>query len=363
MKAFRIVAPHQTELVDVPQPEPGPGEVLVKVGAAGICHSDLHILEAPEGAFPLPMTLGHENAGWIEALGPGVTGWERGEAVAIYGILGCGRCRACLRGADNECRVVPPGGIGISRDGGMAEYVVVPARQLIAIHDLDVTQAAPLTDAGLTPYHAIQLARPMLRPGTTAVVIGIGGLGHMAVQILRATTAVRIIAVDMNVKALELATRVGAHHALMSDAETVKHIRDIVGPAPGGADVVFDFVGATPTLAIASAVVSTGGQLLIVGLAGGNLTLRPGVGDMGIPMETSVMVPFWGTRAELAEVIALAREGRVAAHVETFPLDRAAAGYEKMRTGQLQGRAVIVPSTGPGQTPSTTSHAARPVAP
>lgn len=363
MKAFRIVAPHRTELVDVPQPEPGPGEVLVKVGAAGICHSDLHILEAPEGAFPLPLTLGHESAGWVEAVGPGVTGWNRGDAVAIYGILGCGRCRACLRGADNECRVVPPGGIGISRDGGMAEYVVVPARQLIAIHDLDVTQAAPLTDAGLTPYHAIQLARPLLRPGTTAVVIGVGGLGHMAVQILRATTAVRIIAVDLSEKALELATRVGAHHAIRSDAETVKHIRDIVGPPPGGAEVVFDFVGATPTLTIGAGVVSTGGQLLIVGLAGGNLTLRPGVGDIGIPMETSMMVPFWGTRAELAEVITLAREGRISAHVETFSLDRAAAGFERLQAGQIEGRAVIVPWPGPGETAPKTASAGRAVTP
>ena len=361
MKAFRLVAPHTTELVEVPQPEPGPGEVLVKVGAAGICHSDLHILEAPEGAFPLPVTLGHENAGWVEAVGPGVRGWNRGDAVAIYGILGCGRCQACLRGRDNECRVIPVGGIGISRDGGMAEYVSVPARQLIPIGDLDVTQAAPLTDAGLTPYHAIQLARELLHPGATAVVIGIGGLGHMAVQILRATTAVRIIAVDTSPAALELATRVGAHHAFPSDRETAKRIRDIVGPKPGGAEAVFDFVAADPTIAIGSSVVSTGGQLLLIGLAGGTLTLRPSVGDIGVPMETAVRVPFWGTRAELAEVIALARDGRIAAHVETFPLDRSAAGYEKLRSGQLHGRAVIVPATGPGVTAPPAAGAARPV--
>lgn len=115
MRAFRFTAPHRTELTTMSQPEPGPGEVLVRVGAAGACHSDLHIIDAPAGAFPAPLTLGHENAGWIEAVGPGVSGWQKDEAVAIYGIMGCGRCSACLQGRENECRVIPPGGIGISR--------------------------------------------------------------------------------------------------------------------------------------------------------------------------------------------------------------------------------------------------------
>jgi propanol-preferring alcohol dehydrogenase len=181
MKAFRLTEPHILKFESVPQPEPGPGEILVRIGAAGVCHSDLHIIESPAGAFRLPLTLGHENAGWVEALGPGITGYTVGEAVAVYGIVGCGRCAACLRGLDNECRVVPVGGIGLTRDGGMADYVVVPAKQLLPISDLDVTQAAPLTDAALTPYHAIQLARDVLLPGATCVVIGVGGLGHMAV--------------------------------------------------------------------------------------------------------------------------------------------------------------------------------------
>src|ERR671925_172529 len=145
MQAFRLTGPHRTELQTVPDPEPQAGEVLVRVGAAGACHSDLHVIDAPDAlGMPIPLTLGHENAGWIEALGPGVTGFERGEAVAIYGIVGCGTCVACLAGRDNECRTIPPGGIGLGRDGGMAEFVVVPARQLIPIGDLDVAQAAPL---------------------------------------------------------------------------------------------------------------------------------------------------------------------------------------------------------------------------
>ena len=173
MRAFRYTAPHRTELTTVPQPDPKPGEVLIEVGAAGACHPDLHIIDSPAGSFPAPLTLGHENAGWIEAVGEGVTGWERREAVAIYGIIGCGRCPACLRGGENACRAIPPGGIGISRDGGMAEYVTVLASRLVAIGDLDVAQAAPLTDAGLTPYHSIQLCRDALVPGATCVVLGV----------------------------------------------------------------------------------------------------------------------------------------------------------------------------------------------
>jgi propanol-preferring alcohol dehydrogenase len=348
MQAFRLTSPGTTQLTSVPDPEPGPGEVLVRVGAAGVCHSDLHIIDAPAGAgFPLPLTLGHENAGWVHAMGPGVKGWSIGEPVAIYGILGCGSCSACRRGRDNECRRVHPGGIGLSRDGGMAEYVCVPARQLLLIGDLDVVQAAPLTDAGLTPYHAIELARDALRPGSTCVVIGVGGLGHMAIQILAATTAVRIIAVDVSDDALELAASIGARHTVKSDADADAAIRDLVGPPPGGAEVVFDFVGATETLALAGAVVSTGGRLMAVGLAGGTLTVTPGIGATGIPLETQLVIPFWGTRGELADVIALAQQGRISAHVETFALADTATAYDRLRAHRLRGRAVITPSKGP----------------
>jgi propanol-preferring alcohol dehydrogenase len=289
--------------------------------------------------MPIPLTLGHENAGWIEALGPGVTGFERGEAVAIYGITGCGTCAACLAERDNQCRRIPPGGIGLSRDGGMAEFVVVPVRQLIPIGDLDVAQAAPLTDAGLTPYHAINVTRRNLRPGSTCIVIGVGGLGHMAVQILAATSASRIVAVDLREEALQVARDVGAHDTIRSDQDTTARIRSLVGPAPGGADVVLDFVGSPATVDIARAVVTTGGEVAIVGLAGGALP----VGFGTLPMEARVTVPFWGTRAELAEVIALARSGRIRAHVERFPLKDVQKAYDSLRAGRLKGRAVVLP--------------------
>ncbi|MFF4888643.1 NAD(P)-dependent alcohol dehydrogenase [Micromonospora chersina] len=344
MRAIRMTAPGVLAQVEVPTPSPGPGEVLLRVGAVGACHSDLHILDAPAGLFPVPMTLGHEIAGTVDQLGPGVTGWSAGDRAAVYGIIGCGRCRACLRGAENACRVVPVGGIGLSRDGGLAEHVVVPASRLLHVGEMDLTQAAPLTDAGLTPYHAVELARDRLRPGTSCVVIGIGGLGHMAVQILVATTAVRIIAVDTSVAALDLASRLGAHDVVQAGPDSVDRIRALVGPAPDGADVVLDFVGADPTLTTARQVVATGGQVLLVGLAGGTLPIRPVADEPPtVPLETAVEVPFWGTRAELQEVIALARSGQLQADVQTFPLAEAPEAYEMLRRGEIHGRAVVVP--------------------
>lgn len=347
MKAFRLTAAGATSMTTVSQPDPGPGEVLLRVGAAGACHSDLHLIDSPpEDGAKLPMTLGHEIAGWVEALGPGTRGWERGEPVAVYGIAGCGHCVACLRGHDNACRVGPLSGIVLTRDGGMAEYLRVGANQLFRIGDLDVTQAAPMTDAALTPYHAVNISRDMLRPGATCVVIGVGGLGHMAVQILAATTAVRIVAVDVKPDALALAGRMGATHTVLSDADAASHIRELVGPAPGGADVVFDFVGTTPTIALGAAVVAVGGQLTLVGLAAGSLAVSPtarGQARSGIPLETRLVIPFWGTRPELREVIELAKAGRITTRVETAGLDQAPAAYGKLRAGQLLGRLVVVP--------------------
>lgn len=345
MKAFQLSAAQTTELREVPQPEPKAGEVLVKVGAAGACHSDLHLMESPAEAlegFPLPFTLGHENAGWVDALGAGVDGFEQGEPVAVYGIIGCGHCQACLRGRDNECRVVPPSGVGLGRDGGMAPFLSVPAKQLIPIGDLDVMQAAPLTDAGLTPYHAIEVSREALRPGATCVVIGVGGLGHMALQILAATSRARVVAVDVDDARLSRAQELGAHHTFRSDAAAADAIRELVGPPPGGADVVLDFVAVDATLKLGANVVSTGGRLTVVGLGGGILPLTASIAPT-IPFETRLVIPFWGTRAELVEVIALARAGAISAHVERFELDDAPAAYEKLRGGEIEGRAVVVP--------------------
>src|SRR3984885_14118407 len=211
MKAFQFVAAQKPpELREVPVPEPGAGQVLIKIGGAGACHSDLHILEAPPKPGPAraPFTLGHENAGWVEKLGPGATGFAVGDPVIAYGPWGCGLCMNCRVGRENYCQ--NPGNIkagGLGADGGMAPYFLVPStRFLIPLGTLDPREAAPLSDAALTSYHAIKRSRHLLGPGSTAVVIGAGGPGQMAIQILRTlSTATTIIAVDTAADKLDIA--------------------------------------------------------------------------------------------------------------------------------------------------------------
>jgi propanol-preferring alcohol dehydrogenase len=344
MQAFQLVEWQQPPVLrDVPVPEPGPGEVLVKVGGAGACHSDLHLMEWPAGTLPyeLPFTLGHENAGWIEALGPGVKGWEVGEAVAVYGPWGCGRCRPCRTGLETLCESatqIGAAGGGLGRNGGMAEYMLVPdPRLLVPLGDLDPRDAAPLSDAALTPYHAIKLALHQLVPGTSAVVIGVGGLGHMAVQILRALTPARVIATDVDAAKLALAVDVGADHAIDAGEDAATEIRQLTGGH--GAALVLDCVGSTSTLALDAQVVAKGGAVMVIGVAGGTLEYRFNT----LPSDASLTHPYWGSIVELAEVLELARAGHITPHAEHFRLERVADAYERMQSGTLSGRAVITP--------------------
>jgi alcohol dehydrogenase, propanol-preferring len=344
MKAYQLTAwqtPPQLREVEVP--EPGPGEVLLKVGGAGACHSDLHLMEWPEGLmnFDLPFTLGHENAGWVEALGAGIEGLEVGEAVAVYGPWGCGRCRACRRSAENYCErqaEIGAFGGGLGLDGGMAEYMLVPhPRLLLPLGDLDPRDAAPLSDAALTPYHAVKRSLDVLVPGSTAVVIGVGGLGHMAVQILRALSPARVIAVDTSDEKLRLAREVGAEEAVMAGEGAAETINEAVQGR--GAELVIDMVGSDDTLALSAQIVRFESHLTVVGLAGG--TFEFGFG--ALPFECQLTIPYWGSAVELMEVLDLARAGKIRSHVERFPLDRVEDAYEKMRSGDLDGRAVICP--------------------
>jgi alcohol dehydrogenase, propanol-preferring len=344
MRAFQLVEWQQPPVLrDVPVPDPGPGEVLVKVGGAGACHSDLHVMEWPAGTLPyeLPFTLGHENAGWIEALGAGVKGWEVGEAVAVYGPWGCGRCRPCRTGLETLCEraaQIGASGGGLGRDGGMAEYMLVPdPRLLVPLGDLDPRDAAPLSDAALTPYHAIKLALHQLVPGTSAVVVGVGGLGHMAVQILRALSPTRVIATDIDPGKLELARAVGAEHTVASGEHAAEEIRELTDGR--GATLVLDCVGSNATLAIDTQVVAKGGDVMVIGIGGGMLEYRFNT----LPSDASLTHPYWGSAIELAEVLELARSGHITAHAEHFPLERVADAYERMQNGTLSGRAVITP--------------------
>ncbi|MFB6984907.1 NAD(P)-dependent alcohol dehydrogenase [Streptomyces sp. NPDC056178] len=332
------------EVVTVPDPEPGPGQVLLKVTAAGVCHSDIAVMSWPAEGFPypLPLTLGHEGVGTVAALGAGVTGLAVGESVAVYGPWGCGTCVKCAEGKENYCLRAKELGInppGLGSPGAMAEYMIVDdPRHLIPLGDLDPVQSVPLTDAGLTPYHAIKRSLPKLVPGATAVVIGTGGLGHVAIQLLRAMTAVRVIALDVTEEKLALAHAVGAHETVLSDEHAAAKVRELTGGI--GAQVVLDFVGAPPTVATAGAVASVEADVTIVGIGGGTLP----VGFGHLPFETTVTAPYWGSRSELAEVLDLARAGSVTVHVETYSLDEAPLAYERLHAGKINGRAVILPN-------------------
>jgi propanol-preferring alcohol dehydrogenase len=341
MRAVQLVAWEQPAVLrEVRKPEPGPGEVLLEVRAAGLCHSDLHVMEWPAGTLPyeLPFTLGHEVAGVVAAVGPGTIGVEVGESMLVYGPWGCGCCPHCSRGEEHLCgrRQGRAGGCGLGRDGGLADYLVVPsARLLVPLGELDPVRAAPLADAALTPYHAIRRALP-LSPGATAVVIGVGGLGHTAVQLLRALTACRIVAVDRRPEALEAATTAGTCAVL--DAGTASG-RDVRRAAGGRASLVLDFVGVDATLALAADCVAPGGHVSIVGVGGGTFPMRFG----SVPSETPVVFSNWGTRAELAEVVALAQTGAIELEVEPVALDEVPAAYERLAAGQVRGRVVAVP--------------------
>jgi propanol-preferring alcohol dehydrogenase len=327
----------------VPVPEPGPGEVLIKVGGAGACHSDLHLLELPAGArsFTLPFTLGHENAGWVETMGPGATGFAPGDPVIVYGPWGCGLCMNCRKGMENYCKAPgkpSPGGLG-GTNGGMAEYLLVPStRYLIPLGQLDPREAAPLSDAGLTSYHAVKRSVHLLGPGSTAVVIGAGGLGQMAIQVLNALSgATTVVAVDTSADKLEIAKSMGADEILISGDDAVKRIKDITNDQ--GAELVLDLVGVHPTLRMAAQVARVLGHLTIVGV--GNATLP--VNFSSPPHECSVASPFWGSIPELIEVVSLAQAGKIKMLVEHFPLDDAADAYHLLHDGKIQGRAVITP--------------------
>ena len=337
--------------VELEDPHPGPGEVVIRVGGAGACHSDLHLMhDFDAGVLPWapPFTLGHENAGWVHELGAGVTEVQLGQAVAVYGPWGCGACSRCRVGVETYCEnpaaaPAPGGGGGLGLDGGMAEYLLVPsARHLVPLPPgLEPVTAAPLTDAGLTPYHAIRRSWPKLAPGSTAVVIGVGGLGHLAVQILKATTAARVIAVDVRGDALAVAIEEGADEALTADDRTVETIRSLTGGH--GADVVLDFVGSDVTLQQSAAAARMMGDITIVGIAGGSIP----VSFFSVPYEASIQTTYWGTRPELVEVLDLAARGLIRPRVTTFPLADAGKAYDELQQGLIRGRAVVVPSSSP----------------
>ena len=331
-------------LTEVDRPTAGPGEVVLKVAGAGACHSDVAIYDMFDkgmpGAQEPPFVLGHENSGWAEELGPGVDGITLGAAYLVYGPIGCLRCKACSRGQDTYCEnaaTMPYLGIGLGRDGGMAEYVAVPARNLVPLGDADPVEAAPLADAGLTPYHAIKLALPKLAAGGRyALVIGLGGLGQIAVQILNALTGATIIATDAKEEAMRKAESFGAVTVPTGD-DQARQILDLTGGH--GVDAAFDFVGVDPTLRTAAAVMARQSRLTVVGIAGGTLEWS----FFSNPYECEVTNTYWGTIEELHEVVAMYRRGQIVPEIERFSLQDAPEAYRRLQAGQISGRAVVVP--------------------
>ncbi|MEO7078518.1 MAG: NAD(P)-dependent alcohol dehydrogenase [Rhodococcus sp. (in: high G+C Gram-positive bacteria)] len=345
MKAIQVTAPGTVELTEVPVPTAAPADVLLKVTAAGICHSDLYLVHSTS-VRDRPLTLGHEIAGTIVAVGTAVEGIAVGEAGVVYLCWSCGVCRACATGYENAClaagRAAMPPCPGLGPDGGMAEYVRVPASSFVPSGDLDPTQAAPLADAALTSYHAIHGAREHLRPGGTAVVIGVGGLGHIGVQILRAISPVRVIAVDVDAGKRTLATSLGADLAMNADEHTAARILECTDGL--GADAVFDFVGVDATAKLSVQSVAPGGAYRMIGLGGG----EPGVaadaalGDSW-PWGASIKKTYAGTRRNLIDSLALAADGKIRVEVETFPLSAGVEVLGRLENGLISGRAVLIP--------------------
>lgn len=348
MRALRLVNwKSDPELVEVPKPVPGPGQVVVRIGGAGACHSDLHLLHDFEpGRLPyqLPFTLGHENAGWVDSVGPGVSRVREGDAVAVYGPWGCGACPRCRLGIETLCEhpelsYAPGGGGGLGRDGGMADFMLVPFERLLVRlpEGLEPGTAAPLTDAGLTPYHAVRRSWNKMTPGSTVLVIGVGGLGHMGVQFVKQTTGASVIAVDVKRDALGLATEVGADHALAADDEVPVRVKDLTHGL--GADVVLDFVGSESTIRSAMASARTMADVTVVGIAGGTFPWS----FFSQAYEVCLTTTYWGSRPELVELFELAARGLVRAEHTFYSLDDAVRAYEDLQAGKVRGRAVIVP--------------------
>lgn len=331
-------------LADVPKPTPGPGEVLLKVAGSGACHSDVALFHDypgdPTGFLTPPFVLGHEVSGWVEEVGECVTGVTVGDAYLVYGPIGCGACRACSRGQDTYCEDVPAVGYlatGLGRDGGMAEYMTTRVRNLVPLGDSDPEAAAPLADAGLTPYHAIKRVLPYLTGGAkSALVIGLGGLGLIGVQILKALTGATVYATDMKPEQIAQAEKFGAVGVPGGEGQA-ERIKELTGGQ--GVDAVFDFVGVTPTIELAAATVKRQGAITIIGVAGHPFEWN----FYKLPYEVNFSSTYWGTVEDLYEVVNLYKEGKIDPGVEVYSLDDALEAYQKLVDGKLSGRAVIKP--------------------
>jgi NAD+-dependent secondary alcohol dehydrogenase Adh1 len=341
MRAARLHGYHEAlRLDEVDEPRAlGPLDVVVRIGAAGLCRTDLHIQEgqwAEKSQVALPYTPGHENAGWVHAVGSGVTNVEVGDTVIVHPFISCGLCSACRRGDDMHCA---SGSFpGINRDGGFAEFLQTSARSLVKLDSsLHPTQIAALADAGLTAIHAVKKAIPVLRPGTRAVVIGAGGLGHIGIQCLKAMTPAEIIVVDPSEQALTLASELGAHHAVRVDGSQRDAVAELTDGV--GAEAIIDFVGERGAIQDGVAMLRNGGFYYVIGY-GENIDV-PTI-DI-ISREISFIGNLVGTYVDLEELMILTAQGQVTLHTTTYPLDAINDAMADLDQGRLQGRGILVP--------------------
>ncbi len=341
MKAVRLHGYHQPpQIDDVPEPvAKGPFDVVVRIGGAGVCRTDLHIMEGQwEAAMAptLPYTIGHENAGWVHEVGSAVSNVAVGDTVILHPTPTCGLCRACRAGNDMHCAnsTFP----GLDSDGGMAEYLLTSARACVKLDpSTQPKDVAALADAGITAYHAVRKVVPLLYPGTTAVVIGAGGLGHIGIQCLAALTATNIIVVDRNPDALALASQLGANHTVVADGKHVDAVKNLTGGT--GANVVLDFVAEQGAENEGFAMTAPGGSYSVIGYGG---ELQVPTLDI-ISTERNVIGNIVGTYNELAELMVLAEAGKVTLHTKTYPLAAAADALADLDAGKVRGRAILVP--------------------
>jgi propanol-preferring alcohol dehydrogenase len=305
----------------------------LKVAGNGICQSDLHLMREWEDSPPhikveLPMTIGHEVGGWADKLGPGVEGFELGQPVVVT-IAGCGHCRYCAQGWNQYC-MNKGKQVGMGLDGGNAEFVNAPAGAIVPIQSMNPADAAPLTDAGLSSFHAVKRVLPLLTGGMTVAVIGVGGLGHMAIQELKAVSPVRILAYDLDVSSLKLAEELGADEALKPGDNTIN---------PMSVDAVLDFVGAGATITQAARMIRPLGHIVVVGRGPGVFEFR----DRALPYGVTLSTTFGGAKIELIELIGLAEAGLIKPHITRFKLDDVEVAYDKLARGEIKGRGVIIP--------------------
>ena len=324
-------------LEDVPVPEPSGDQVLVRVAGAGVCHSDLHVLDGMFADFVrLPVTMGHEIAGRVETLGPEARDLEPGEPVVVMVGWGCGHCEWCVSGHEQLCLTGDEAGATL--DGGFAEYVLVPHRRhVVPLGDLDPLEATPFGCAALCPYAAVKRVRPHLSGGSTLVVIGTGGLGQYGIQFARILTGATVIAVDVREERLIRARELGTDHGVLASPGAAHEILELSGGR--GADAVIDFAGTDDSLALAASVVGRRGLVALLGLAGGSVPF----GFFSQAPEAALTTVVAGTVLDLQEVVSLAQSGRIQTRVETYSLERIGDALADLRAGRIDGRAVVTP--------------------